>query len=93
MPGVRGRPWVTMLQSSVSFLAGQDEVGRRYFLFMYWKIFLSKVLSVMVPLADGESEEEELLPSRRASLRFKFFMLSFQLIQLFHSLFTFFTPD
>jgi len=52
MPGVRGKPWVTMLQSSVSFLAGQDEV-----------------LSVMVPLADGESEEEELLPSRRASLR------------------------
>ena len=27
MPGVRGKPWVTMLQSSVSFLAGHDEVG------------------------------------------------------------------
>ena len=26
---------------------------------------------MMVPLADGESEEEELLPSRRASLRFE----------------------
>ena len=26
MPGVRGKPWVTMLQSSVSFLAGHDEV-------------------------------------------------------------------
>ena len=26
-----------------------------------------QVLSVMVPLADGESEEEELLPSRRTS--------------------------
>ena len=33
--------------------------------------FYSQVLSVMVPLADGESEEEELLPSRRASLRFE----------------------
>ena len=27
MPNVRGKPWVTMLQSSVSFLAGHDEVG------------------------------------------------------------------
>ena len=31
----------------------------------------------MVPLADGESEEEELLPSRRASIRFGFVFLPF----------------
>ena len=81
MPNVRGKPWVTMLQSSVSFLAGHDEVGtiqNRVFQLQSFfpqvlsvMFFYSQVLSVMVPLADGESEEEELLPSRRASLRFE----------------------
>ena len=70
MPGVRGKPWVTMLQSSVSFLAGHDEVSPHLdniLIRLSTRFF--QVLSVMVPLADGESEEEELLPSRRASLR------------------------
>ena len=77
MPGVRGKPWVTMLQSSVSFLAGHDEVYPHFdnILIVFQHAFF-QVLSVMVPLADGESEEEELLPSRRASLRSLFlFML------------------
>ena len=34
MPGVRGKPWVTMLQSSVSFLAGHDEVSQNKRLFL-----------------------------------------------------------
>ena len=48
-----------------------------------------QVLSVMVPLADGESEEEELLPSRRASLRslyllmLHYWWLSFELVAFF----------
>ena len=77
MPGVRGKPWVTMLHSSVSFLAGHDEVGK---LARPLFVNLSQVLSVMVPLADGESEEEELLPSRRASIRFGFVFLPFYII-------------
>ena len=77
MPGVRGKPWVTMLHSSVSFLAGHDEVGKLSPPMLSLCVFLSQVLSVMVPLADGESEEEELLPSRRASIRFEFVLLPF----------------
>ena len=43
---------------------------------------------MMVPLADGESEEEELLPSRRASIRFglvlsPFYIYSFVSLVLF----------